>query len=66
MLRTATLRVRPGDILVLASDGIETTFADTLDISGTPQAISERIVAAHWKRSDDALVVTLRYLGERR
>ena len=65
-LRTATLSVRPGDVLVLATDGIEAAFADTLDISGSPQAISERIVAAHWKRADDALVVALRYLGVRR
>jgi hypothetical protein len=64
-LRTATLGVRPGDVLVLASDGIEATFADTPDISGSPQAISERIVTAYWKHSDDALVVTLRYLGLR-
>ncbi len=65
-LRTATLAVRPGDVLVLATDGIEAAFADTPDISGSPRAISERIVAAHRKRSDDALVVTLRYLGLRR
>jgi phosphoserine phosphatase RsbX len=64
-LRTATLAVRPGDVLVLATDGIEAAFADTPDISGSPQAISERIVAAHWRRSDDALVVALRYLGLR-
>jgi negative regulator of sigma-B (phosphoserine phosphatase) len=64
-LRTATLGVRPGDVLVLASDGIEAAFADTPDVSGSPRAIGERIVAAHWKRSDDALVVTLRYLGLR-
>ncbi len=64
-LRTATLGVRPGDVLVLATDGIEAAFADTPDISGSPQAISERIVAAHWRRSDDALVVAVRYLGVR-
>ena len=62
-LRTATLAVRPGDVLVLATDGIEAAFADSLDISGSPQAISERILAAHWKHPDDALVVAVRYLG---
>ncbi len=64
-VRPATVEVRPGDVLVLATDGIESTFADELDISGSTQTISERILANHWKRPDDALVVTVRYLGAR-
>jgi negative regulator of sigma-B (phosphoserine phosphatase) len=62
---TATLEVRPGDVLVLATDGIESAFADSLDISGSTQAISDRILAEHGKRTDDALVVAVRYLGVR-
>lgn len=61
----AILEVRPGDLLVLASDGIAAAFADSLDTSGSPQSISERILAEHWKQSDDALVVAVRYLGAR-
>jgi negative regulator of sigma-B (phosphoserine phosphatase) len=64
-MRTATLEVRPGDVLVLATDGIEAAFADSLDVSGSTQAISERILADHWKPPDDALVVAVRYLGVR-
>ncbi len=64
-LRIAALDVHPGDVLVLATDGIESAFADSLDISGSPRAISERILAGHWKPSDDALVVAVRYLGVR-
>ena len=62
---SATLDVRPGDVLVLATDGIAPSFADSLDISGSAQAISERILAAHGKPTDDALVVALRYLEAR-
>ena len=62
---TATVAVRPGDVLVLATDGIDAAFADSLDISGRPESISERIVAEHWKRADDALAVSVRYLGDR-
>ena len=40
-------------------------FADSLDISGSTQAISERILADHWRPTDDALVVAVRYLGVR-
>lgn len=64
-LRTATLDVRPGDVLIMATDGIAAGFADSLEVSGSTQAISERILARHWTRPDDALVVAVRYLGAR-
>ena len=64
-LATAKLDVRTGDVLVLATDGVEAAFADSLDVSGSSQAISERILADHWKPLDDALVVAVRYLGVR-
>ena len=63
---TATrIDLRPGDVIVLATDGVESAFADSLDVSGSTQAISERILADHWKPLDDALVVAVRYLGVR-
>ena len=65
-VRTATLEVRPGDVLILATDGVDASFADSLDLSGSTQAISERIMARHRKPTDDALVVAVRYLGVRR
>jgi hypothetical protein len=52
-------------VLVLATDGIEAAFGDSLDTSGPTQAITDRVLAAHWKPSDDALVVAVRYLGVR-
>ena len=48
-VRTATVDVLPGDVLVLATDGIEARFGDSLDISGSTQAISDRILADHWQ-----------------
>ncbi len=62
-LRTASLQVAPGDVLLLATDGIEAGFADSPDVSGSTQTISDRILADHSKRADDALVVAVRYLG---
>jgi hypothetical protein len=64
-VRTAALDVLPGDVLILATDGIEPAFADSLDISGSAQDISARILAAHWKPTDDALVLAVRYTGVR-
>lgn len=62
---TTTLDLRHGDILLLATDGIASCFAESLDVSGSPQAITDRILQDHSKITDDALVVAVRYLGSR-
>ena len=59
-----TLAVAAGDVLVLATDGVDADFADELELSGTAAEIAERIVRRHWDRSDDALVVVLRRLPD--
>ena len=64
-VRTAALKVRPGDVLIFATDGVDPAFADSLDVSGSTHAITERIMARHRKPMDDALVVAVRYLGVR-
>lgn len=65
-VRAATITVQPGDVLLLATDGVDAGFADSLELSGSSQAISERILSDHWKAPDDALVIVVRYLGMRR
>jgi hypothetical protein len=65
-VRTAALEIRPGDVLILATDGVDPSFADSLDLSGSTHAITERIMARHRKPADDALVVAVRYLGAAR
>jgi phosphoserine phosphatase RsbX len=51
-----------GDVMVLATDGIDSRFADAIT-PGTPaQAIADRILAEHARERDDALVVVVRYL----
>jgi hypothetical protein len=64
-VRPTTLELRTGDVVVLATDGVDDAFGDSLDVSGSTQAIADRILAAHWRPRDDALVVALRYLGAR-
>jgi phosphoserine phosphatase RsbX len=64
-VRATRLDLRAGDVVVLATDGVASAFADSLDVSGSTQAIGERILAAHWKPLDDGLVVAVRYLGVR-
>ncbi len=64
-MQIAALPMQAGDVLVLATDGVAAGFADSLSVSGSSQAISERILADHGGRRDDALVVAVRYLGVR-
>jgi negative regulator of sigma-B (phosphoserine phosphatase) len=65
-LRPATLDVRAEDVLVFATDGIEPAFVDVLRPVGTAREIAERILRAHAKETDDALVLVARYLGSGR
>jgi negative regulator of sigma-B (phosphoserine phosphatase) len=65
-VRAAAMTVQPGDVLLIATDGVDAGFADSLELSGSSQTISERILSDHWKPPDDALVIAVRYLGVRR
>ena len=62
-VKSKNLDLRTGDVMVLATDGVDVAFGESLDVSGSTQAIADRILAAHWKPTDDALVVAVRYLG---
>lgn len=62
-LRAEVLPLRPLDTLIMATDGVEELFADKVELTGEPQEIANRILAAHRKDTDDALVVVVRYLG---
>lgn len=62
-LRADTVSVSPGDILVMATDGIRDGFTDGLRVDGPPGDIAESILARFSKGSDDAHVVVARYLG---
>jgi negative regulator of sigma-B (phosphoserine phosphatase) len=51
-----------GDVMVLATDGIDSRFAEAITARASAQAIADRILAEHAKERDDALVVVVRYL----
>jgi phosphoserine phosphatase RsbX len=62
-VRASSLRVAPGDTLVMATDGIRSSFAADLRRHERPQEMAEGILARHARRADDALVLVARYLG---
>jgi phosphoserine phosphatase RsbX len=53
--------LQDGDVMVLATDGIDSRFAQAIAAGGSAQSMADRILAAHGKDSDDALVVVVRY-----
>ena len=58
-----TVDLTRGDVLILATDGISTSFADRLDPTGRPGELAEQIAADHGTSADDTLVLVMRYLG---
>lgn len=51
------------DILVLTTDGIDSSFIKGIEIDAKPQQIAEGIIARHSKQTDDALAFVARYVG---
>jgi phosphoserine phosphatase RsbX len=60
-IRVTGTDLEDGDVMVLATDGIDSGFARAIREGGSAQEIADRILAAHGKPSDDALVVVVRY-----
>ncbi|NKY51681.1 SpoIIE family protein phosphatase [Nocardia vermiculata] len=62
-LQTQTLLIRPGDILLMSTDGIVSNFVDTLDLAKPATDIAADILSRHGKDTDDALVLAARHRG---
>lgn len=62
-LQADSIPVRPGDLLILATDGIRLDFAGDFDPGGSPESIADSICSRHSKGTDDGLVLVARYLG---
>ena len=65
-LAASTVDVRRGDLLVMATDGIDHAAAGELAPVGSCAEIASAIVDRCALAADDALVVVVRYLGARR
>jgi phosphoserine phosphatase RsbX len=62
-VHTQTVSIHPGDLLVVASDGIAENHLDGIDFAAPALTIAEQILHSHAKDSDDALVLTARHRG---
>ena len=54
------LQVTPGDVLILATDGLDRKFIDSIRYDEAPQTQAERLLAAYRSPIDDALVLVAR------
>ena len=54
--------VQSGDILLMATDGIQWAFADKLNMDDPADKMADHIATHYRKVTDDALVVVARYL----
>lgn len=55
--------IRPGDLLVIASDGIDEDHLHNIDFAAPALTIAEQILRRHGKDNDDALVLAARHRG---
>jgi phosphoserine phosphatase RsbX len=63
MLAPQEVPIRPGDLLVIASDGIVEDHLDDIDFAAPALVIADQILQDHAKDSDDALVLAARHRG---
>jgi len=62
-LQCRKTEVAPGDLLVLATDGIGEGFVRDVVYNDSPQQIADRILSLHFQGHDDALVLVARWVG---
>ncbi|HVL50848.1 MAG TPA: SpoIIE family protein phosphatase [Actinomycetota bacterium] len=62
-LRSSTLTLSRGDLLILSTDGVSNNFHEEFMLNGPVQQIADDIMDKHWTGKDDALILVARYLG---
>ncbi len=61
-LHAAIIPIRAADLLIFATDGIQTGFDPQVNMSDSPKQIARRIMEHSFKGTDDALVLAVRIL----
>lgn len=62
-LKVSNHDLSPGDLIIVATDGIERSFAEWVVESEPSQQIADALLENCRKGNDDALVLVVRYLG---
>lgn len=62
-LLSKSISIHPGDLLIIASDGVDENHLNHIDFAASASAIAEKILHQHGKDTDDALVLAARHRG---
>jgi hypothetical protein len=62
-LHPSELKIRRGDVIILATDGLDSGFSRICPGTLGCQALADEILFKHERLSDDSLVLVARYLG---
>jgi serine phosphatase RsbU (regulator of sigma subunit) len=62
-LQSSTVRLSPGDVLVMATDGISEGFRVDVGVKRRPQELADRLCERFSRAEDDALVLVAQYSG---
>lgn len=65
-LNPATLPIAPGDLLLLATDGIGSMFVRDVALLEQPRQLINHIFAQHAKSTDDALILGVQWINRSR
>jgi phosphoserine phosphatase RsbX len=55
--------IRPGDLIVMATDGIDDDYLGHIDFAASATIIAEELLGKHARETDDAMVLTARHRG---
>ncbi|MBH0774731.1 SpoIIE family protein phosphatase [Nocardia bovistercoris] len=62
-LQPQSVHIRPGDLLLMSTDGIVSESAENIDLAKSTAEITAEILARYAKDTDDALVLAARHRG---
>ena len=63
-LLPSVVEVRPGDVILFATDGVDRSAFEEIRLSEPPKRIADDILARFARGTDDALALVVRYRGE--
>jgi phosphoserine phosphatase RsbX len=64
VLKPTKMSVMPGDTFVFTTDGVDTGYRNDIDLNQPPEKIVNQIATNYIDRSDDSLVLVVRYTDQ--
>ena len=62
-LRESCLPIKPGDLLIFATENISQSFVEALPIDGKPRLVADQLMAKYCTPDTDSAMIVVRYLG---